>query len=170
MRTLEGQAPTEHVYERLFADHDPTFWLDSADAPTWLAQCSYMGTTAGPDRCFVSYDVDSRRGRGQPRRRRDRRAQVDLRLPAHASWSGSQVDPPEGVDRGLVGGYVGYLGYELKADCGSPNVHSSDLPDAALMLANRVVAVDHTNDKTTSSPSAAVRTPRPSSGSTPPRS
>ena len=57
-RTLEGAAPTEHLYERLFADADTSFWLDSADAPTWLAQCSYMGTSAGPGERHLSYDVD----------------------------------------------------------------------------------------------------------------
>jgi para-aminobenzoate synthetase len=147
MRTIPGQAPTEHVYERLFAEHDPSFWLDSADAPTWLAQCSYMGTTAGRDRCFVSYDVDSgevavNRGGVETVERKSIFDYLQRELERIA------IDPPAGVDRGLVGGYVGYLGYELKADCGSPNVHSSDLPDAALMLANRVVAVDHTKDKT----------------------
>ena len=147
MREIEGQAPTEHVYERLFADHDPSFWLDSADAPTWLAQCSYMGTTAGADRCFVSYDVDSgelevSRGGEETVEHKSIFDYLDREMKRIA------VEPPEGIDRGLVGGYVGYLGYELKADCGSPNVHSSDLPDAAMMLANRVVAVDHTRDKT----------------------
>lgn len=147
MRTLPGQAPTEHVYERLFAAHDPSFWLDSADAPTWLARCSYMGTSAGAERCFVSYDVDSgevtvERGGARTVERKSIFDYLQRELRRIA------VDPPEGVDAGLVGGYVGYLGYELKADCGSPNVHSSDLPDAALMLANRVVAVDHTNDRT----------------------
>jgi para-aminobenzoate synthetase len=58
------------------------------------------------------------------------------------------VEPPAGIERGLIGGYVGYLGYELKADCGSPNVHSSDMPDAMMMLANRVVAVDHASGLT----------------------
>src|SRR5204862_92918 len=53
MRTIEGEAPTEYLYERLFADSNPSFWFDSADAPTWLAQCSYMGTTAGAERCFA---------------------------------------------------------------------------------------------------------------------
>jgi para-aminobenzoate synthetase len=147
MRTLEGQAPTEHVYERLFADADPSFWLDSADAPTWLAQCSYMGTTAGPDRCFVSYDVDS----GEVTVERDGGRTVEHKSIfdyLQRELRRIAVEPPEGVERGLVGGYVGYLGYELKADCGSPNVHSSDMPDAALMLANRVVAVDHTKDRT----------------------
>jgi len=147
MRTIPGQAPTEHVYERLFAEHDPSFWLDSADAPTWLAQCSYMGTTAGADRCFVSYDVDS----GEVAVNRGGVETVEHKSIfdyLQRELGRIEVDPPEGVAPGLVGGYVGYLGYELKADCGSPNVHSSDLPDAALMLANRVVAVDHTNDVT----------------------
>ena len=147
MRTIQGQAPTEHVYERLFADAEASFWLDSADAPTWLAQCSYMGTTAGTDRCFVTYDVD----KGEVEIDRD-----GVKTVQHKSifdfldreLKRIAIEPPEGVDRGLVGGYVGYLGYELKADCGSQNVHSSDMPDAAMMLANRVVAVDHTKDLT----------------------
>ncbi|HEY6145835.1 MAG TPA: aminodeoxychorismate synthase component I [Solirubrobacterales bacterium] len=147
MRTLEGEAPTEYVYERLFAHHDPAFWLDSTDAPTWLAQCSYMGTSAGPDRCFVSYDVDS----GEVAVSRGGVETVEHKSIfdyLQREMGRIAVDPPEGVERGLIGGYVGYLGYELKADCGSPNVHSSDLPDAALMLANRVVAVDHTSGRT----------------------
>jgi len=147
MRTIAGQAPTEHVYERLFADAEASFWLDSADAPTWLAQCSYLGTTAGADRCFVTYDVDSGelaidRDGERTFERKSIFDYLDRELKRIA------VEPPEGVERGLVGGYVGYLGYELKADCGSPNVHSSDVPDAAMMLANRVVAVDHTKDVT----------------------
>ena len=147
MRTVEGEAPTEYLYERLFADSNPSFWFDSADAPTWLAQCSYMGTTAGPDRCFATYDVDS----GEIAVSRGGVETVEHKsifdfLQRELKRIG--IDPPEGVERGLVGGYVGYLGYELKADCGSPNVHSSDLPDAAMMLANRVVAVDHTKGLT----------------------
>lgn len=147
MRTLEGEAPTEYVYEKLFAEHNPSFWLDSADAPTWLAQCSYMGTTAGADSCFVSYDVDS----GEVEVNRGGVETVEHKSIfdfLQKELERLEIDPPEGVDRGLVGGYVGYLGYELKADCGSVNVHSSDMPDAALMLANRVVAVDHTKNKT----------------------
>jgi para-aminobenzoate synthetase len=146
-RTLEGAAPTEHLYERLFAEAESSFWLDSADAPTWLAQCSYMGTSAGPGERYLSYDVDA--------------AATTIRTPAgeevrHGSifelleheMADLTAEAPIGVDRGLMGGYVGYLGYELKGDCGASNVHSSDLPDAALMLANRVVAVDHARERT----------------------
>jgi para-aminobenzoate synthetase len=146
-RTLEGAAPTEHLYEGLFGDAHTSFWLDSADAPTWLAQCSYMGTSAGPAERHLSYDVDAaattiRTAAGQEVRHG---SIFDL---LEGEMADLQAEPPIGVDRGLMGGYVGYLGYELKADCGATNVHSSDLPDAALMFANRVVAVDHTRQRT----------------------
>jgi len=146
-RTLEGAAPTEHLYERLFADAETSFWLDSADAPTWLARCSYMGTSAGPGERHLSYDVDAatttvRTPAGEERRQGSIFDLLDGEL------RDLRAAVPAGVERGLVGGYVGYLGYELKADCGATNVHSSDLPDAALMLANRVVAVDHARERT----------------------
>jgi para-aminobenzoate synthetase len=145
-RTLEGEAPTEHVYERLFADAEHSFWLDSADAPTWLAQCSFLGTSAGADRCVLEYDVDTgeidvNRGGVHTVAHKGIFDFLDRELAKLA------IEPPP-VGRGLVGGYVGYLGYELKADTGSPNEHSSDMPDAALMLANRVVAVDHVSGQT----------------------
>lgn len=147
VRTLEGEAPTEHIYERLFAGAESSFWLDSADAPTWLAQSSYMGTSAGPESCLVSYDVEAgevtvRRGGVETVEHKSIFDYLDRELGREA------IEPPPGVDRGLLAGYVGYLGYECKADCGSRNVHRSDLPDAAFMLANRVVAVDHTNHRT----------------------
>jgi para-aminobenzoate synthetase len=146
-RTLEGAAPTEHLYERLFADAETSFWLDSADAPTWLAQCSYMGTSAGPAERHLSYDVDAaattiRTAGGEEVRHGSIFELLDEETKA------VRAEPPIGVDRGLMGGFVGYLGYELKADCGSQNVHSSDLPDAAMMFANRVVAVDHARSRT----------------------
>ena len=44
-------------------------------------------------------------------------------------------------------GFVGYLGYEMRAECDSPAPrHHSPVPDAALYFADRVVAVDHSND------------------------
>ncbi|HEU4393561.1 MAG TPA: aminodeoxychorismate synthase component I [Solirubrobacterales bacterium] len=147
LREVEGEGPTEHLFERLFGDAENAFWLDSADAPTKLAQCSYLGTSAGRDRCLLEYDVEA----GEVAVKRTRRDTVehksifdllDREIAKHA------VEPPPQLARGLIGGFVGYLGYELKADCGSPNVHRSDMPDALMMLANRVVAVDHVRRRT----------------------
>jgi para-aminobenzoate synthetase len=147
LRAIEGEAPTEALFERLFADAENAFWLDSVDAPTRLAQCSYMGTSAGRDRCLLSYDVEAgevsiERARRDTVERRSIFDLLDREVAKHA------VEPPAELSRGLIGGFVGYLGYELKADCGSPNVHGSDMPDALMMLANRVIAVDHVRRRT----------------------
>ncbi len=146
IRTIEGEASGERLFERLFSDAEHAFWLDSADAPTKLAQTSYLGTSEGADRMLLEYDV----GRGAVTVRGGGESRVE-----HGSifevldreLESRQIEAPEGMP-GLVGGFVGYVGYECKADCGSPGVHSSDVPDAVLMLANRIVAIDHVERKT----------------------
>ena len=40
-------------------------------------------------------------------------------------------------------GFVGYLGYELKAETGGRRAHTSPYPDAALVFADRAVVIDH---------------------------
>lgn len=52
-------------------------------------------------------------------------------------------DSPPAFVRRLAGAWVGYFGYELKADLGSPNRHESPTPDAVWMRASRCVVVDH---------------------------
>jgi para-aminobenzoate synthetase len=147
VRSIAGEVPTEPLFERLFGELEHAFWLDSADAPTRLAQCSYLGTSAGGERCVLEYDVASKT------------VKTD-RAGACSSESASifdvldrelaarELDSSDVPTRGLVGGFVGYLGYECKADCGSPNAHRSDVPDAVLMLANRLIAVDHVAART----------------------
>jgi para-aminobenzoate synthetase len=147
VRTLEGEPPTEPLFERLFGDEHHAFWLDSADAPTNLAQCSYLGSTMGPNRAVLEYDVEdgivtSHRADGSSSEHGTIFDALGREL------QGNAIDPPAEVARGLVGGFVGYLGYECKAACGSSNVHRSDVPDAVMMFANRVVAVDHVNHRT----------------------
>ncbi len=142
VRTFTGAAPTERLFEALFGDCAHAFWLDSADAPSRLAQCSYLGTSAGPERCVLEYDVHEGRvtrhdAAGTSVEETSIFDVLDRELRARA------IATPEGPARGLLSGFVGYLGYECKADCGSPNAHRSDVPDAVMMLATRVVAVDH---------------------------
>ncbi len=146
-RSLPGEPSTEALFERLFGDCEHAFWLDSADAPTRLAQRSYLGTSAGAERCVVEYEVDSglaqvHRADGSGTERGSIFELLDREVATHA------IEPPANLPPGLLGGFVGCLGYELKADCGSPNVHRSDLPDAVMMLANRLVAVDHVRHRT----------------------
>jgi para-aminobenzoate synthetase len=146
-RAIPGEPSTERLFERLFGSEEHAFWLDSADAPTWLAQSSYLGTSAGEDRCVLSYDVEAtsvrvERAEGTAIERASIFDVLDREVAARA------IETPRGLPPNLLGGFVGYLGYELKADCGSSNVHRSDVPDAVLMLANRLVSVDHLRGRT----------------------
>jgi len=147
LRAIPGEPSTEALFERLFAAEEHAFWLDSADAPTRLAQSSYLGTSAGEGRCVLEYEVDA----GAVRMHGPGATEIvpgsifdvlDEEIAKRA------VETPAEGAPDLLGGFVGYLGYELKADCGSPNAHRSDVPDAVLMLANRLVAVDHVRGRT----------------------
>jgi para-aminobenzoate synthetase len=146
-RTVEGEPSTELLFERLFGEAEHAFWLDSADAPSALGQCSYLGTSAGPNSAVLEYDVQAgvvtahRAGATS-----SEAASIFEVLDRELARMG--IEAPSEAAPGLLGGFVGYLGYECKADCGSTNVHSSDMPDAVLMLANRVVAVDHVHHRT----------------------
>ena len=147
-RSLDGVPSAELLFERLFGDHDYAFWLDSADAPTRLAQRSFLGTSAGPRRLLLEYDVEqkivTRHSPGGTQRQPGSIFEaLEAELAARRLTSDTELPP------GLLGGFVGYLGYECKADCGSPNVHRSDMPDAVMMLANRIVAIDHHAERTT---------------------
>jgi para-aminobenzoate synthetase len=147
VRSLEGEPSSELLFERLFGEAEYAFWLDSADAPTRLAQRSYLGTSAGAEQCLLEYDVVEgavtvHRGGATSVEHGSIFDVLDRELADHAIW------PLSYQEGGLLGGFVGYIGYECKAGCGSPNVHRSDVPDAVLMLANRLVAVDHRRHRT----------------------
>jgi para-aminobenzoate synthetase len=146
-RVIEGEAPAEVLFERLFGELDHAFWLDSADAPTRLAKSSFLGTTAGAERCVLEYDVEAQ----EVRAHRGEQATVEsgsIFAVIDRETERLAVEPPPHLPPGLLGGFVGYLGYECKSDCGSPNVHRSDLPDAVMMLANRLVSIDHVAHRT----------------------
>ncbi len=146
-RTIEGEPQTELLFERLFGKEDFAFWLDSASTSTNLGQNSYLGSSIGPNRLVFEYDVEqgilTRHDAGGVFKENGSFFGVlDRELEDRA------IEPSQDPDHGLLGGFVGYLGYELKADCGATNAHSSDVPDAVQMLANRVVAVDHVRGRT----------------------
>jgi para-aminobenzoate synthetase len=147
-RTLTGTPSAELLFERLFGDHEHAFWLDSADAPTRLAQRSFLGTSAGPERLLLEYDVEEKivtRRSAQGTQTESGSIFEALETETATRPLAADVDLPAG----LAGGFVGYLGYECKADCGSPNVHRSDVPDAVMMFANRIVTIDHVAQQTT---------------------
>ncbi|WP_374200961.1 aminodeoxychorismate synthase component I [Streptomyces bambusae] len=132
----------ETAFTRLFAGSTRAFWLDSARVEPGLSRFSFLGDASGPLAETVRYRVD------------EGVVEVDGATPAthresvfdhlQRELARRVVDaPPEPLPFSFTGGYVGYFGYELKADCGSPNQYRADTPDAVWIFADRFLAVDH---------------------------
>jgi len=140
-RRLDHLPEPEQVFAAFYADSPSAFWLDSS-RPGESGRFSFMGDASGPLGAVVSYDVAAgeiaveRGGAREVLREpildyldRELRRLRPARLP----------ELPFAFDCG----FVGYLGYELKADCGGRLAHRSPHPDATLVFADRLLAFDH---------------------------
>ncbi len=131
----------ERTYHALFASSPTSFWLDSSDAAPSFTRFSFMGDGSGPYAEYVTYDswegvVTVERGGCKSRLRGPFLDYLDRQL---ARRRVAHEDLPFEFNLG----YVGYLGYELKGECGGDIVHRSPTPDAALLFADRLIAFDH---------------------------
>jgi para-aminobenzoate synthetase len=139
-RRLNHQPDPEDVYVQLFAGRDGAFWLDSSRVIEGLSRFSIFGG-CGPYGEWVTADAN----RGVGVRYSD--GTVNHFEQSVFDYIGRQTaaravtGPVNDCDFAL--GYVGYLGYEMKAECGGDAAHQSDLPDAAFVFCDRAVVVDH---------------------------
>jgi para-aminobenzoate synthetase len=115
-RPIPLPASPEAIFRGLFSNERYAFWLDSS-LVSERSRFSYMGTGSEllPRPFLNSLD---------------------------RSLRNIQVDAPA-LPFAFTGGYVGYLGYELKCECGAPGKHRSPFPDAALLRVDRFLAIDH---------------------------
>jgi para-aminobenzoate synthetase len=145
VRKLGFAVDAEAAFTRLFAASPRAFWLDSALARPGLARFSYLGDGSGPYAEFVTY----RAGGGVLEVRAStgpRRAPGGIFGYLQRELRDRVIEAPA-LPFGFCGGYVGYFGYELKADCGSPGRHRAATPDACWLFADRLVVVDHEQDE-----------------------
>jgi para-aminobenzoate synthetase len=131
------------AYTALFAGGDQGFWLDSSSVVDGLSRFSVMGNGDGPLAEHVTYcvadgEVVVRRADGTAERVRQQFFDyLDDQLRAR------EVPAPAGLPFEFNLGYVGYLGYELKAETGGTDAHRAETPDAALLFADRALVLDH---------------------------
>ncbi|MGX1561767.1 aminodeoxychorismate synthase component I [Streptomyces sp. NPDC055506] len=141
-RRVTGAVDTEAAFTRMFAASRRSFWLDSSLVEPGRSRFSFLGGDSGPLAEFVRYDVTTGRCEIERAGRPVRKVAASVFDYLKRQLTNRRVDAT-GLPFDFTGGYVGYLGYEVKADCGSPNRHRSPDPDAAWLFADRVVAVDH---------------------------
>ncbi|MEW2412401.1 aminodeoxychorismate synthase component I [Streptomyces sp. NPDC046866] len=154
LRLVAHRLPTrwdaEAAYDELFRGNDHAFWLDSSLPGGDRGRFSVMGDATGPLARVATADVWSK-----------------VVTVSSADGSSELVAAPflEWIDRDLRAlraeladppalpfdftlGWVGYLGYELKAECGGDLVHRSPVADAAMVFADRALVFDHVEDAT----------------------
>jgi para-aminobenzoate synthetase len=140
---LAAAPDPEMAYQTVFAGQPGAFWLDSGTHAEGTSRFTIMGDGAGPLGELVTYRVGAGR----------------VRLDRHGTSSEQAVGSffdylerevtrralPAGDDLpfGFRLGYVGYLGYELKAETGGAAAHASPTPDAAMVFADRALVIDH---------------------------
>jgi len=141
-RRLALSLDAEAVFGELYAGRDVAFWLDSsAPGSEGMGRFSFMGDDSGPLAELLTYDVATERvqirtARGVEQADGPLFAYLDDQIHARRTTTSA-------LPFAFNGGYVGYLGYELKAECGGEPAHTADAPDAAFVFADRFVAFDH---------------------------
>ncbi|MFD5830115.1 aminodeoxychorismate synthase component I [Lentzea sp. NPDC060358] len=134
VRKLDLVVDAEQAFAALHGASGTAFWLDSGAG----GRFSFMGDASGPLARIAQYSVP------------DQELTLDgVRMPCPsffswldedlARWGVEQPDVP--FDFAL--GWVGYLGYELKAECGGDFAHRAEQPDASFVFADRAVVIDH---------------------------
>ncbi|NKZ06541.1 aminodeoxychorismate synthase component I [Actinomadura latina] len=141
-RRLGTPVVAEDVFGALFASSGRAFWLDSSRTGEHGGRFSFMGDASGPLARVATFDVEtgdltveSASGRAHVERA-SFFDWIDADVRAHAA------EVPD-LPFGFALGWVGYLGYELKAETGGSPAHRSPHPDAAMVFADRAVAFDH---------------------------
>jgi para-aminobenzoate synthetase len=139
-RTLSWCDP-EATFVALYGDREHAVWLDSARAEPGLARFSFMGAPDGSLGQVVRYDATTRTLTVERAGAREelRESIFDY---CERELARLHATAPE-LPFDFTCGFAGYLGYELKAECGGASVHRSPLPDAALVLCDRLIAFDH---------------------------
>src|SRR5215207_6685950 len=140
-RTLATWCDPEAAFVALYGDREHAVWLDSSRVEPGLARFSFIGAPDGPLGRIVRYGVAEHaltieRASG---REELRESVLDY---SERELERLRADAPE-LPFDFTCGFAGYLGYELKAECGGTLVRRSPLPDAALVFCDRLIAFDH---------------------------
>ncbi|XP_071921562.1 aminodeoxychorismate synthase, chloroplastic-like isoform X1 [Coffea arabica] len=150
------------IFCKLFGDFkaENTFWLDSSSVEKERARFSFMGGKGGTlwkqvtfrlsnesDAEFRSggyLSIEDAQGFTQSIILED--GFFDFLNKELHSFRYDKKDF-EGLPFDFYGGYVGYIGYDLKVECGMAlNRHKSRAPDACFFFSDNFVVIDHHKD------------------------
>jgi para-aminobenzoate synthetase len=138
---LDTLHDAERAFVEIYGGCEMAFWLDSSKVDE-RARFSFIGATGGPLSAAIHYEVSS----GELRIERAG-GEVELLRESIFDYLSREMRRLRRLSPELPFdfdcGFVGYFGYELKADCGGNDAHSSSMPDASFVFADRLIAFDH---------------------------
>lgn len=138
---FKGSPPAENVYLQLFAARSNHFWLDSSLVREGLSRYSMMGASDEPGAMLVRYNLTNQhltiQRDGHTEHRNESIFTFLERVLTTNKQEASNLPFP------FTGGFVGYLGYELKAECGGEQAFTSKSDDAVFIFASRFLVFDH---------------------------
>jgi para-aminobenzoate synthetase len=141
VKKLDAEIDPELAFVELYGESENAFWLDSGRGGGERARFSFIGDASGPLAATIAYDVEL----GEVRV--ERADCVEEHRESIFKYLGRELrrlrPAGEELPFDLNCGFVGYFGYELKAECGGEAAHRSPHPDAAFVFADRLIAFDH---------------------------
>ncbi|XP_021295417.1 aminodeoxychorismate synthase, chloroplastic isoform X2 [Herrania umbratica] len=137
-----------------------TFWLDSSSTEKGRARFSFMGGKGGSlwkqltFRLSEDSEVASNRGGHLLIEDADGSTNSTFLEEGFFEYLNKELlslcheeNDYEGLPFEFYGGFIGYIGYNLKVECGAAsNYHKSTTPDACFFFADNLVVIDHHSD------------------------
>jgi para-aminobenzoate synthetase len=145
-RKLDYHSDPSITFKNLYGDQPVSFWLDSSLVKSGLSRFSFMGNGSGPNSVLVRYFVSDRRliVRKNGQELEERCGIFDY---LNRELRRIHCLSPE-LPFDFNCGFVGYLGYEIKEECGGELAHISPFPDSTFLLADRMIVFDHLEQTT----------------------
>lgn len=162
-KNLAGQVGgAKNIFCELYGHHkaENTFWLDSSSIEKRRARFSFMGGKGGTLWKQLTFKLSDRsdmtlKGRGflsvedaqgSTKSTILEEGFLDFLKKELLSFCYDEKDY-EGLPFDFHGGYIGYMGYSLKVECGAlSNRHKSGTPDACFFFADNLVVIDHSSN------------------------
>ncbi|KAL0916654.1 hypothetical protein M5K25_014182 [Dendrobium thyrsiflorum] len=159
---LESQVGgSKNIFCKLFGamNAENTFWLDSSSTDQGRSRFSFMGGKGGSLWKQITYKISQRSEmtsksggylsiqdvHGSVKTKFLEDGLFDFLDKELRTFHYDKKDF-EGLPFDFCGGFIGYIGYDLKIECGaSSNRFKSSAPDACFFFADNILAVDHSN-------------------------
>lgn len=139
-KRIDDLVDAEKLFAKCFGDSNNAFWLDSSAIIDGYSRFSFMGDDSGPLAQSLCYRLKTGELMLQGQNAGVTRSESILDF---MSSKLASLQLASSLPFDFCGGFVGYLGYEMKAECGASAHHRSELPDAMFLFVDRFVAIDH---------------------------